>query len=201
MPSGGPADSRVTWDPAGSWAPIACLTHIALYKQITNFVKPFIVPCIENKFCQLKCNYECSFIWNKKWIIHTLNIPHSGLSVSSHLEWLEVVSTPKGRKALYVVGFLVIMLENKIFERDLHNFKTEATSEVETGAHRLDYIFWIIIFRVKKQIWEIIIQQKSYTLPWIPPQLCNLHLNDQKLTNPSDKFWILLQDSLSFLYF
>lgn len=60
------------------------------------------------------------------------------LFVSSHLEWLEVVSTHKGRKALYVVFVLVTMMENKIFERDLHNLGTEATSEVGTGAYRLD---------------------------------------------------------------
>lgn len=66
---------------------------------------------------------------------------------------------------MYVVVFLVIMLENKIFERDLHNLETEAISEVETGADRLDYIFWIIIFLVKKRIWEIIIQQKITPCP------------------------------------
>lgn len=46
----------------GNRAPIARLAHIASDKQRTNFVKPFRVPYIENKFCQLKYNYECSFI-------------------------------------------------------------------------------------------------------------------------------------------
>jgi len=49
---------------------------------------------------------------------------------------------------LYVI-LLVFLMEIKIFQKDLRNLGTEATSEIGTWTHRLDYIFWFIILLVK----------------------------------------------------